>query len=323
MGKYPIHEDFKKYANMQFNINRFLLPISNFYLELVFRSIRSDSLVNISVEKIPDDRGIKIRLMLYEPVGHTEKLPCLIYFHGGGFMLKSAKYRYDIAHSYCLFTPCKLLFVDYGTTPENPFPVAAEEGYTVLKWAMEISEYLRIDADNIAVAGDSAGGNLAASVAMMARDRIGKRLSFQMLIYPALDRRMKTESMRKYTDTPVWNSELTRKMWDLYLADKSITDYRYASPMEAESLINLPDTYIETAEFDCLHDEALEYAERLKGDGVSVELNETRGTMHGYDIVPDSEIVRQSINMRIDFMRKTFNKNSKYKCNDYDSTLTK
>ena len=88
MGKYPIHEDFKKYANMQFNINRFLLPISNFYLELVFRSIRSDSLVNISVEKIPDDRGIKIRLMLYEPVGHTEKLPCLIYFHGGGFMLK-------------------------------------------------------------------------------------------------------------------------------------------------------------------------------------------------------------------------------------------
>jgi acetyl esterase/lipase len=160
--------------------------------------------------------------------------------------------------------------------------------------------------DKIAVAGDSSGATLAAAVSLMARDRMGFTPRFQMLIYPATDRRMQSSSMQRYTDTPMWNSELNRLMWMGYLPNPAIGEIAYASPAEATDLSHLPTAYVETAEFDCLRDEGIAYARALKAAGVPTALCNTKGTMHGYDIVRTARTSRIAIARRIKFMREHF-----------------
>ncbi len=126
-----------------------------------------------------------------------------------------------------------------------------------------------------------------------------------MLVYPVLDCQMKTQSAKKYTDTPVWNAKLNRKMWQLYLNGNSEVD-EYASPSLSNDLTDMPKTYIETAEFDCLSDEGKEYAKMLLQSGCEVELFNTNSTMHGFDMASKSKIVIKSIGKRCDFLRKSF-----------------
>jgi len=116
-----------------------------------------------------------------------------------------------------------------------------------------------------------------------------------------------TESIKDYTDTPMWNSKLNEKMWKLYLKDGVHTNREYACPMEATSLENLPDSYIEVSEFDCLRDEGINLAEALQKNGIHVELYKTIGTVHGFDIAEKSEIVYQSVARRIEALKKVFN----------------
>ena len=232
--------------------------------------------------------------------------PVVIYFHGGGFIYKAAPYHYKLVKEYCVKTPCKVLMVDYRLTTQNSFPVPANDCYSALKWLVENADNLKIDKSKIVIAGDSAGGNLAAAVTLMARDN---KLIFpcgQMLIYPVIDRRMKTQSMNKYTDTPIWNSRLSKKMWELYLPNSNAENIEYASPIEAPNLSGLPNTYIETAEFDCLHDEGMEYAKALKAAGNAVFLNETKNTIHGFDMASKSRVVIDSIEKRIQFLQNLF-----------------
>lgn len=135
----------------------------------------------------------------------------------------------------------------------------------------------------------------------------GKALPlFQLLVYPVTDRRMKTESCKKYTDTPMWNSGLSVKMWKGYIGDNKAVNIAYASPMEAESFENLPNAYVETAEFDCLHDEGVAYAEELSKAGVETELIETKGTMHGFDIVQNAPTTKSAVLCRIKYMKSQF-----------------
>lgn len=127
-----------------------------------------------------------------------------------------------------------------------------------------------------------------------------------MLIYPVTDRRMQTASIKKYTNTPIWNAVLSKKMWQFYLGDGEIQNIEYASPAEAENLSDLPETYLETAEFDCLHDEGINYAEAMKNAGVNVKINETYGTIHGFDMASNSKIVLGSIKKRTEFLKGIF-----------------
>jgi acetyl esterase/lipase len=163
-----------------------------------------------------------------------------------------------------------------------------------------------IDPKRIAVGGDSAGGNLAAATALLARDGGSAQPCFQMLIYPVIDRRMQTESMKRFSDTPMWNSVLNAKMWKWYLEGAGSANIEYASPIEADSLVGLPEAYVETAEFDCLHDEGAAYAAALNSAGCLTRLNETSGTMHGFDIVSGSTIVRDSVYARVESLRQAF-----------------
>ncbi|MRS05310.1 alpha/beta hydrolase, partial [bacterium] len=161
--------------------------------------------------------------------------------------------------------------------------------------------------DRVAVGGDSAGGALTASVNLMALDRKTPTACFQLMIYPVTDARQDTDSIKKFVDTPLWNSRQTEKMWKLYLKNGFTIKRDYASPLEAASLENMPPTYIEVAEFDCLHDEGVHFAAALQKSGVLVELNETIGTVHGFEIAEKSELTQQIVAQRILALKNAFN----------------
>ena len=306
--KYPINKEFSPYSY-------FAPPIQNAKMAGFMGSLMKpprwiwrDREVSVKRELIKSYDGADVEILVFDPYGIEEPAPCLVYYHGGGFFFGGAGYHYKLAKRYALEVPCKLVFVQYRLAPKNPHPTPVEDCYAALRWTFENSEKSNIDKTKIAVGGDSAGGALAAAVCQMARDRGTDMPCFQLLVYPVTDRRMQTESCKKYADTPMWNSKLSAKMWQGYVQDENAPSIAYASPMEAKSFEELPRTYIETAEFDCLHDEGIAYAEVLRNANVSVELNETKGTMHGFDIVEKAPTTKAAVAERIGYMAKEFDR---------------
>ena len=251
--------------------------------------------------------GERVPMLLLSPKHAEGKLPCLVYYHGGGFFFGAAGHHYRLAKRYALQAGCRVLFVQYRLAPAHPHPIPAEDSYSALRFAFENAKDLGVDSCRIAVAGDSAGGALAAAVCQMARDRGKKAPLFQLLVYPVTDRRMDTESNRRLTDTPMWNSKSSVHMWRGYLPQGAQSELlAYASPMEAQRFDALPAAYVETAEFDCLHDEGVNYAAALRAAGVAVQLNETKGTMHGFDFVQWAPTAKAAVSTRIAYMKAAF-----------------
>lgn len=265
-----------------------------------------DREVLITKEEIQSDDGKNISVFVIDPYGLEDRAPCLVYYHGGGFFFEGAGYHYRLAKQYALECECRVIFVQYRLAPKHPHPIPAEDCYAALQWALENAERLRIEKEKVAVGGDSAGGALAAAVCQMARDRGTAMPLCQLLVYPVTDRRMNYVSCQRYTDTPMWNARLSAKMWEGYVQDGNAADLAYASPMEADRFDGLPAAYIETAEFDCLHGEGIAYAEALRNAGVAVVLNETRGTMHGFDIVEKAPTTRKAVRARIEYLQRYF-----------------
>jgi acetyl esterase/lipase len=177
--------------------------------------------------------------------------------------------------------------VDYRLAPEHPFPAAVDDCYAGLEWTVSHAAELDIDPDRVGVGGSSAGGALAAAVALMARDRSGPALAVQILNYPVIDDRMDTPSMRSFDATPLWTSGASADMWQHYLGDP---DGRgevsaYAAPGRATDLSSLPPAYVLTAELDPLRDEGIDYARRLMEAAVPTELHTVAGACHGFDII--------------------------------------
>lgn len=307
--KYPLHEDFKKWENMNPPINGIMLPIMQFLMGKLYKQQKSDDYCNVRKIKIPYKRKKTIKAIIYEPVWLQLNAPCLVYFHGGGFVLPAAPYHYSYARQYALGANCKVVLVDYPLAPKHRHPIAPEACFAAYKWAVNNAEELEIDPSRIAVGGDSAGGNISAVVSLMASDNAYKLPVAQMLIYPAVGSRKETASMKMFTDTPMCNSVDYKRYCKLYFKDnKQMTTSRYASPLNAESLKIYPESYVETAEFDCLRDEAKLFAKMLKSADVPVTIYETKATMHGYDIVEDSLISKESVKKRIEFLNNVFNK---------------
>ncbi|NTV89551.1 MAG: alpha/beta hydrolase, partial [Clostridiales bacterium] len=279
----------------------------NRILKSLFDGRKPSGGVMESRRKIEGYHNGKLELTIFEPWGIGDGAPCLIYMHGGAFALQAAPHHKKLVCEYAEKTPCKVVYVDYRLAPRYRFPVGAEDCYAAFEWVCKNAGELGVDKNRIAVGGDSAGGALAAAVCLMSRDRSTAGICFQMLIYPVTDARQITESIKNYTDTPMWNSKLNAKMWELYLGDGKQDSRGYASPMEAPSLDGLPDSYIEVAEFDCLHDEGIAFAEALRKSGNQVELHKTAGTVHGFEIAEDSEIVRQCVIKRTEALKKALN----------------
>ena len=205
---------------------------------------RSDEAVRVTQYEIAGYKDAKLTTYVIEPRECKGELPCMVYYHGGGFLLRASGAHYKIAKWYAERVKCKVVYVDYRLAPNDPFPIPVEDCYCAYQWTVENAGRLGIDKNRIVIAGDSAGGNLAASVTLMRNDRKKQLPSGVMLIYPVTDRRMETKSMKQYTDTPVWNAKLSKMMWDAYLVDDRVADIKYASPAEADTLSCFPDTYM-------------------------------------------------------------------------------
>lgn len=306
MAKYKISKEF-------FPFSHFRPPIGEKFLKMAVphmkppKYIYRDKELDVHRYEIKSYDGEKIECFIMSPKSLSGDAPCLIYIHGGGFVLAAAGYHYKNAMRYAKEVGCKVVFVNYRLAPKHPHPVFFEDCYAAMCWAYDNAAKLDIDTSRIGIGGDSAGSTLAVGVCMMARDRMHPiKFAFQMLPYPFLDARNSSESAKKFTDTPMWNSKLSERIAPMTRVDRNRPDYVWYSPVEAESFEALPPAYIETAEFDCLHDDGILYAEKLREAGIEVTLNETKGTMHGFDIVQKAETTKAAVKARIKFMKKVF-----------------
>lgn len=308
--KYNIDPELSLIAKVKMPGNPKLLPLMN----QAIRSFQCKSDENVTVKKtrIHSFDGAELSVYVIEPKQPEQKeqpLPCLVFFHGGGFMLKASFSHYKIAKEYAYRLPCKVVYVDYRLAPEWSFPTPVEDCFVTYQLVLKHADKLGVDVNNIFLGGDSAGGNLAAAVTLMARDRNLPLPKGVLLIYPVTDRRMVTSSMQNFTDTPVWDARLSNIMWQCYLGDKEPEHIEYASPVEAKSFIGFPSTYMEVAEFDCLHDEGVNLYEKIRATGVETELHEIKGGCHGYETATNSLLMRACMDCRVAWMRKLIREN--------------
>jgi acetyl esterase len=239
----------------------------------------------------------EIPIRTYTPVaaGGTA-VPALIYYHGGGFVIGDLETHDALCRMLANEAGCKVISVDYRLAPEHPFPAAVEDAYGAARWVEENASDLGIDPNRIAVAGDSAGGNLAAVVCQLAREKDKPSIAFQLLIYPATEVNAQTESMRANAEGYfLEKGSLDWFMGHYIPRDADPKDPRL-SPLLAEDLSGLPPAYIVTAGFDPLRDEGKAYAERLKAAGVEAEYVEYKGMIHGFfNMAGVLEVAKQAI----------------------------
>jgi acetyl esterase len=225
--------------------------------------------------------GGEITVRTYSP-GGAGPHPVLVYYHGGGWVVGDLYTHDGICRSIANAARCAVISVDYRLAPEFKYPVAAEDSYAALLWIVANAARLGLDPRRVAVGGDSAGGNLATVIALMARERGGPALVYQVLIYPVTDHDLNTPSYRENATGYVLTREGMRWFWNHYLAREAQGREPHASPLRAASLAGLPPALVMTAEYDPLRDEGEAYAARLREAGVSVTITRYTGMFHGF-----------------------------------------
>ena len=227
-----------------------------------------------------------IHVRVFRP-NDSDNLPCIIYFHGSGWTLGFID----------LFNPCLsilskesqsiVIAVNYQKSPEHPFPTPFNDCYASLEWVVRNTETLGIDPTNISVGGDSAGGNLAAAVALRCRDEVLVELASQLLVYPCTNKEFNTSSYLEYSEGFGLTTRAMQWFWDQYLQNPADAENPYACPARAESLKGLPPTVLITAQYDPLSSDGENYRDRLIEDGVQVTFKEFEGVIHGFFRAPE------------------------------------
>jgi acetyl esterase len=266
------------------------LPTLDKVPAFVARRLYSDRCKTVVPKSVPEVQarllltpgGVALRAYRPSRLAQGEVLPALVYFHGGGWTIGDLDTHDTLCRELAAGANCAVFSVEYRLAPESPFPAAVDDCIAATKYVHEAASALNIDRHRIGVGGDSAGGNLAAVVALHARDTGGPGLCFQLLIYPATDQHMESESLRRNGEGYL----LTRPMMERFRANylpraADYADWR-ASPAAARSHAGLPPAFVLTAGFDPLLDEGRQYAQRLARAGVELAYREYSGMIHGF-----------------------------------------
>jgi acetyl esterase len=237
--------------------------------------------LNDPVARVEDRTIGAVPIRIYSP-GGSAPFPALVFLHGGGWVVGDLETHDQVCRSIASRGEAVVVAVHYRLAPETPFPGALEDGAAAIRWTAEHARELGVDPKRICVGGDSAGGNLAAVVALISRDRGGPRLCHQLLIYPVTDHSFETPSYRENQSGPLLTRDAMRAFWNLYLAREQDGANPYASPLRAPDLRGLPPAHVMTAEYDPLRDEGEAYARRLEAAGVPVVVRRYEGMIHGF-----------------------------------------
>lgn len=282
----PLHPDAQKFLEQRAELGQ------RDVVELSVQDARQQSLrftAMTSGEPVARTRDLEIAgpygaiaMRLYYPRADAHDLPIVVYFHGGGWVLGALESGDETCRAWTNAAQCLVVAVNYHKAPEHKFPTAAEDAYAATKWVGEHASEIGGDAARLAVFGTSAGGNLAAVVALMARDRGGPRIAFQIPWVPITDSNFDTASYHENAE----GYGLTRAamMWFWRHYANNADDYLnpYAAPLRAPDLSNLAPAFIVAAEYDPLRDDARTYAEKLRADGTPVEYHCYNGMIHSW-----------------------------------------
>jgi acetyl esterase/lipase len=264
--------------------------------------------VAAAIETLTLADGHRLRLAVYRPALLRGPLPGVFHIHSGGMISGSIDTERAAMASLAASTECVVVSVDYRLAPEHRHPIPVEDCYAGLVWTAGQADRLGIDRARIVIGGESAGGGLAAGTALLARDRGGPTLRFQYLVYPMLDDRNDSSSALEFgADWPVWPREMNVVGWQALLGDRAGGPgvSPYAAPARAPDLRGLPPAYVDCGDLEVFRDECIDYARRLAGAGIVVELHIWPGVFHGWEgAAPEAAVTRQATAARLVALRR-------------------
>lgn len=274
----------------------------------------------VPVTKLPadiEDRTIpggpkgQVSIRILRPKGVTQPLPAIVYTHGAGWVFGDKDIFDRLMRDLVNGTKAAVVFVDFSRSPEAKYPVAIEESYAVVKYVAENGKALNLDSSKLAVAGDSVGGNMTAAVTLMAKERGGPKIGFQVLFYPVTDASFATPSYQQFPTGHFLTLEAMKWFWNQYLPDVAARKQPTASPLLAslEQLKGLPPAVVINGEFDVLRDEGEAYAHKLIEAGVHVTAVRFHGTIHDFvllNAITNTPAARGAIALASDHLQRFF-----------------
>jgi acetyl esterase len=284
------------------------------------RAVLSGLQANTPVKKLPADienrtipggpNGTDISIQIVRPPNSSnDTLPVVMYFHGGGWVLGGFDTHERLLREIVNGANAAIVFVNYTRSPEAMYPVPLEQAYAATKWVAENGQTINVNSSRLAVAGDSVGGNMAAAVTMLAKERGGPPIKFQVLFYPVTDANFDTPSYLKYQDEYWLTREAMKWFWDNYASNQTNRKEPTVSPLQAsiEQLNGLPPALVITGEFDVLRDEGEAYAHKLIEAGVPVTGVRFHGTIHDFVMlnpITDTPAARGAIELASNILKK-------------------
>jgi acetyl esterase len=256
-------------------------------LEGAQKSVKVDvSGIEVSDKTITAE-GVTVKLTIARPSGATGVLPTFMFFHGGGWVIGDFATHERFIRDLVVNSGAVGIYVDYSRSPEAKYPVAINEAYAATKWVADNAAKINVDGKRLAVVGNSAGGNMAAAVTLMAKDKQGPAIKFQVLFWPVTNADFETASYNQYAKDRFLTKNMMLWFWDNYTPDPKDRNEIYASPLKAEiaQLKGLPPALVQTAENDVLRDEGEAYARKLNEAGVDVTLVRYQGMIHDYGLL--------------------------------------
>lgn len=311
----PIIQEFLDYVNaMEVPPIYELSPDDARKVLLKFQDIEVKQLpAEVEDIKIPSSLGSEISIRIVRPLNSDSKLPAVVYFHGGGWILGDKNTHDRFVKEIAVGAQAVVIFVNFSHSPESKYPVAIEEAYEATKYVFENGESLNIDSSRLAVVGDSVGGNMATVVTILAKERGGPKIDYQVLFYPVTAANFKTESYNKFAKGFWLTKEAMKWFWDAYLPDVEARSKYTVSPLLAyvEQLQSLPPALVITNEYDVLRDEGEAYAHKLMEAGNEVTAVRLLGTIHDcllLNALADSTAVKSAIAFANSKLREAFRK---------------